>query len=872
MTETPAKSKLRTVKICTSCGKPVGNQGVSSLTSWLFQETFCQCQLKESPGVKQSAPTPAGSLFGTGPGAKDTFDLPDLGGEYEVLERIGKGGMGSVYKVRDKELDRFLAVKVLHDELKDDQQSVSRFEREAKAALKLMHANLVPVFSYGTSRVGSPYLVMDFVDGESLETRLKNDSYLEVTAAIDIFIQICDALTHAHQHGIIHRDIKPGNIIITRSADGKDIAKLVDFGIAKVRSGSGRETQNLTQTGEVFGSPHYMSPEQCLGFDLDSRSDIYSLGCVMYECLSGKSPFDGHNAVQLIAKHLSSDAPPLRICDVAQGDKVNERLAAIIYRCLEKDPQNRYFSVELLANELRQLTNQVSEKGGLVLPRKLSIVRSLFAICCIASVASIALFSVPIRLTAVLLFPVAAAIIGAFLLNDQLRDFVSRTQFQSRLVKNLAGPCVDLLVLCHWLLALCAGLALATPLSPFQNAAYPVIAAGLGTIIMLIVWTGFQLDSESSDIQGGVTTGKVMSLMSVVLIFMLIFIVNQCFSPSPTDTARRVELVGNRNGTNLSIGTMISDSAENPYIRRGLKDLPNEIFTAEGGKLLTTEAINGLRYKVFHFPDGVDLGTIKAYSPTGNTSFRARGTVRVRADAKLCLRLTANAVQNYGLLLKRFGPADFQGLEVDGKYGAMSSIENTDDLMYYISRWKKLKQLMVSDTDLSDDGLRHIAQLTELRDLVLSRTLVTGKAVAALPQLRSLKSLDIASLTNANLTLKALNRSAQLFTIDVSGTDLNKVEVLQLAQFPNLRSLRIENCAAVSDDFIKNLAARNQLLYLNISGCRVSDKALAAISKFQSLRILIISSGTWSKEKIDQLQKSFPNLSIEYRAPLPVRD
>lgn len=857
------KSKIRTVKFCSSCGKPVGNQGVSSLTSWLFQETFCQCQLRDSSGAKGSKPTASGSLFGTEPGARDVFDLPDLGDEYEVLERIGKGGMGSVYKVRDIALDRFLAVKVLHDELKDDQQSVSRFEREAKAALKLMHTNLVPVFSYGTSRIGSPYLVMDYVDGESLESRLKNDSYLEVSTAIDIFIQICDALSHAHQHSIIHRDIKPGNIIITRQADGKSVAKLVDFGIAKLRSATGRETQNLTQTGDVFGSPHYMSPEQCLGFDLDSRSDIYSLGCVMYECLSGKSPFDGHNAVQLIAKHLSADAPPLRICDVSQGDKVNERLAFIVYKCLEKDPQNRYFSAELLAGELRQLTSEVSEKSGLVMPRKLNTLRTLFVINGIASLGAAGLFSFPYPLPYLLLLPATAAIIGALLLNERIDEFVTRTQFQSRAVKNAAGPCVNLLVICHWLLALCAGLAVITPFSPLLPAAYPFAAAGLGVVVMIVVWTGFQLDTESTDIQGSVTTGKVMHIMSGILLAMLGVLIAQFFAPDPTIVQKGSQPESHRQ-TSLPVTTLLElESSE--------KDLPIHLDGEPKRRISTREVINGVRYKVFQFPKGVNVGTILLHAPDRSiSSHAAQGILRFPADSKLSLVLNAFSASNCAPLLRKFEPDDFNSLQLDSKSSRLVSANNIDDVLYFASNLSKLKELSLVGADMSEAGLRNLSNLKELEYLNLAGTTVDGKALAALPQLRQLRGLEVGGVKNAGAVVKALNRSAMLVSLGVYDTDLKKDEVLQITQFPNLRNLMIYNCSGVSDELFERLAEKSQLRYLNISCSMLTDKAIQSLKKVSSLRVIWLHDGKLPLEKDYQLKAALPNCTIEYRIP-PLR-
>ncbi|MEZ4534078.1 MAG: serine/threonine-protein kinase [Cyanobacteriota/Melainabacteria group bacterium] len=192
--------------------------------------------------------------------------VPELPYGYELIEKLGEGGMGRVYRVRDLALDKEFAIKILQQDLSKDASALKRFNQEIDAAAALSHANLISIYKHGTTDNGEPYLVMDYLKGPSLAELIEKGTDFAANAdrLLDIFIQICEALAHAHENGVIHRDIKPSNIIITKSADGKDLVKIVDFGIARVIEASNRETHNLTQTGEVFGSPHYMSPEQCL--------------------------------------------------------------------------------------------------------------------------------------------------------------------------------------------------------------------------------------------------------------------------------------------------------------------------------------------------------------------------------------------------------------------------------------------------------------------------------------------------------------------------------------------------------------------------------------------------------------------------------
>lgn len=277
-------------------------------------------------------------------------ELPDLGPNYEALEVLGHGGMGAVYKVRDRVSGATFAVKLLQKGLTEDPVALKRFEQEVSSASKLTHPNLVSVYGHGKTPAGAPYLVMDFLDGYSLSDVLEKEGRLEPKRALDIFVQIAEALKHAHDKGVIHRDVKPTNVILTRTESGAEVVRIVDFGIAKVLPATSRETRDLTQTGEVFGSPHYMSPEQCLGFMLDQRSDIYSFGCLMYEVITGEPPFGGSNPIQLVVKHIN-ESPP----DFQKELKTNRQiklLETVILKCLDKEQNERFQTVDELKRDL----------------------------------------------------------------------------------------------------------------------------------------------------------------------------------------------------------------------------------------------------------------------------------------------------------------------------------------------------------------------------------------------------------------------------------------------------------------------------------------------------------------------------------------
>lgn len=280
-------------------------------------------------------------------------ELIIINDRFEVIELIGTGGMASVYKVRDKSLDKVFAAKVLSEKLTHDQAAVKRFLQEAKASSTLDHQNIVSVYDSGTTDSGVPFIVMDYLEGTPLNTLIGDKTGLTFERAIEIFVQIADAIAHAHAKNLIHRDVKPSNIMLLdgqqdEDSDNKtDLIKVLDFGIAKVLPGADSGAATVTQTGEIFGSPLYMSPEQCKGEAIDTRSDIYSLGCLMYEAVSGKAAFNAENPFKVMMNHVQMEPEPFR-SDV----KIPDSLKKVIFCCLEKEPENRYQKMEALRDDL----------------------------------------------------------------------------------------------------------------------------------------------------------------------------------------------------------------------------------------------------------------------------------------------------------------------------------------------------------------------------------------------------------------------------------------------------------------------------------------------------------------------------------------
>ncbi len=281
-----------------------------------------------------------------------------VGDKYEIMAVIGGGAMGLVYKARHLLMKRIVALKMLHPNMVVDEGTVKRFQKEAEALSCLNHPNILTVFDFGVSKQGQPFLVTDYLEGLTLAQVLEQTQRLDWRRTVGIFTQVTSALAHAHRNGVIHRDIKPSNIMLIHFEDQNDFVKILDFGIAKVISEQSDSQAQLTRTGEVFGSPLYMSPEQCRGKGLDARSDMYSLGCVLYRCLTGQPALYGQDLVECLYKHVHET--PVALRQAAPDADIPPELEATVAKCLEKDPSARFQTMADLKDALNTVLAEVS--------------------------------------------------------------------------------------------------------------------------------------------------------------------------------------------------------------------------------------------------------------------------------------------------------------------------------------------------------------------------------------------------------------------------------------------------------------------------------------------------------------------------------
>ncbi|MBA3541177.1 MAG: protein kinase [Deltaproteobacteria bacterium] len=322
--------------ICPHCSSEVVNDA-----------RFCgACGKASSSTETQSTPLPAGDVYAAMIGR-------EIAGRYRITKKLGEGGMGAVFRAEQISLKRACAVKLLRPGLAGNQAMLRRFNAEAEAVAKLSHPNTVNIYDFGQDTDGTLFIAMEYVEGKSLREVIQETGPLPVGRALAIASQIAASLTDAHLNSIVHRDLKPDNVMLSERGRHKDVVRVLDFGIAKLRDESRSGLNAMTQAGDMLGTPQYMAPEQIRGEAIDGRADVYALGCLMYEMLTGRMAFEAPTIMAMLSKHLVEEveAPSKRRPDLNLSPAVDQ----LVLAALIKDPARRPATMELFGEQITAL-------------------------------------------------------------------------------------------------------------------------------------------------------------------------------------------------------------------------------------------------------------------------------------------------------------------------------------------------------------------------------------------------------------------------------------------------------------------------------------------------------------------------------------
>jgi len=693
-----------------------------------------------------------------------------IDGTYRVLDFLGEGGMGIVYKVEHAQMNRIFALKIL----KTSQLSEStwqRFRNEAQAIARLDHRNVVKIYDMNQTENGRPFYTMDFLVGVSLSDYLKEHKVVTLGQALHIFRQVCSGLAYAHSRGIVHRDIKPGNIMLLTDPKTQQFqVKIVDFGIAKLIDDEGHTIQGLTKPGEVFGSPLYMSPEQCEGRRLDARSDMYSVGVALFKALTGKTPFRGRNAIETTMMHQSA-VPPL-LNSVSAELQFPPKLEKIIDKMLAKSPDQRFQSLAEVENELQNLQIKIDQaplavalgeaeaeaRAEEVLEDLLDQTETVTASDTASGTQTVEQKRLNLKLTLMVVFAFAAIGLAITML------FAMTRKLAAKKAPNLA-----------------------VQNSPIANAsANNTKTATKPDVMKDALAAAPQMENYNNELTGSVgqsTSNDMIDLEQDEKVDVRKFLKAK-FEPF----ARARQLPDGKSGIafqfpqKFSIGTVI--------------------FSPKKAEIQNKKS--------------ADRDIIKA---------PAQGLQQVPAGAAVRFE-TDELVGDFPQLLSYFQATDLFDLRL--AKGARRSPE----LIKNIALLTSLQGLELASCELADSDLPILETLVNLRTLNISRCQISGEALAKSPLISHIHVLDIEGMKNVSPLIESLGPNTEQLWLNyclLTAADLRK-----LASLPNLTVLHLKGCEITDSDF-STLAGMKQLMVLNLKDCnKLSPASVETIKSLKN--------------------------------------
>ncbi len=636
--------------------------------------------------------------------------------KFKVLELLGVGGMGSVYRINHLFMNQQYALKCLNKCQRND-INWRRFENEAKAANMLDHANLLRVFDFGLLPGGRPYFLMELVNGVTLADEVRRLGRLPMKRAIKIFIQVAFAIHYAHEHGIIHRDLKPSNIMLEKK-DGEEneAVKVVDFGIAKLTGVDEFNQQTLTKTGEIFGSPLYMSPEQCSGTGIDNRADLYSLGCLFYEALTGAPPFIGETALATMMKHQNE--LPLSLKEASMGIGFPTGLEKIIATLLEKDPNLRYQKANSLAADLIELERTLSgDANSTSATQQIGELRADRGKVSAQTPADNAINTILIAILTAVIGAVAGAGICYAVLSGQIKDL--KTYYEAR--EANASP-----------------FAVSSSNAPPSNSEQK----------------SKPKPGSYSKIVGDeriLTFPKGMCLGTIIDDFAFI---TEAEGEKKFPKQRRLSLMVRNNA--LESPDLLAGFASDDLVFLNFSSAPT--FKSDGfsaiENLTGLKAIN-LKHTLFN------NSALLSLEKMVNLRYANFNDTRVHGDglAKLPILANMNAMDvsnNSGMLPFCQTLSDLKNLyELQMQHCQLDDVTSKD-----ISQCKSLRVLCISQNkDITDAGVSYLKDLKNLTWLDLTATSVSPNCLESLVEMRSLKKVELGELDWTDSQRKAFEKA-----------------------------------------------------------------------------------------------------------------
>lgn len=701
-------------------------------------------------------------------------NFPNVGEDLRIENVIGAGAMGTVYMAADLIMGCSVAIKVLRADLARDAVAARRFEQEVEAAAALDHPNLVSVYRHGKTLDGVPFLVMDHIEGLDLSRVLKNEGKLSERRCIELLLQLTDALNHAHSRKILHRDLKPSNIILRKNADKKqsesETLKIVDLGIAKVLTSSSVASSSLTKTGELIGSPAYMSPEHSQGEDLDERSDIYSLGCVMVELLTGRPPYEGAHSVQVILKHINE--PLEHVEHQMRKAGVTEELIRVILCCLAKNREHRYANTKQLQDDIIKLSKGEAPENARVVrpPRSRHISPTTSVVLLIVSV--------------ILAVPLAAAF------------GVVTMGWMQAMSKVTAYPYIANAAHNH---------------RTAHNTSLQQINSSQITDELLRTASKQDLEMTSLDLSGSRVTDKGLSYLTKWRNLRHLYLDDM----NITDRGIQQLQSMNRLETLALSGTQITDKGVERLV--GMKRL-RKLFLK--GTMISDAGLAS----VAKLPDLRQLCLTKTRVSDAGLSYLQ--STPIESMHLVGTRVTDVGARNlskmaslHELQLKSTALTD-SGLQALSHLPALSYLDVehtdiTDEGVKSLTGSKSIVHLDLSRNRIGDKALKYLETMPNLKELELAYTVVTDRGVESLKSLPSLRNVDLTRTSIDDGAMKSVSDIVSLETLRIGGTAVSNTGLSNLTSLRALKSLSVKGCAGIDQQGILKLRRSSPYLSVN---------------------------------------------------------